>query len=379
MRRVLLTCQYCVFTMLTLPGGLINAATNQSLEGQMAGLAADVKDFLNGDRLLKGQKLRLDRVSSSGMPDANYDQFIEQQLTKLLEDVVDSGAALLLKVEYSYQVSETESNRNNRVIQIIAKVLERGRTKKTLLREVNNTSDISRVLGNTQAPADSVDYQVRLTSTEKAFEQPAFKIIGKTQVSSDTPNYSVEIRKRSGGKGDTSPVVPVNENGRAFAPIDINDTYEIVLYNYDSLADAVAKVDIDGLDAINTFSIDLDSSGQKIVHQGYFIPRATNSGPGIHIIPGWLHTLRPGNDNVFEFVVNELGRGAASSLNVRGKTGVITVRFFDAYKPTEQPRGRNFGETGKGQPRKQDYALIETVVGSEPLSVVTVRYSRSPQ
>ena len=82
---------------------------------------------------------------------------------------------------------------------------------------------------------------------------------------------------------------------------------------------------------------------------------------------------------MFEFVVNELGKGAASALKVRGKTGVITVRFLDAYAPSEKPRARSFGETGKGRPRKQDYVLVETVVGSEPLSQVTIRYSRSPE
>ncbi len=158
------------------------AATNQSLEGQLAGLANDVTEFLAGDRLLQGRKLRLDRVSSTGMPDANYDQHIELVLGKFLNAILDDGATLLLKVEYSYLVSETATNRDNRVIQITAKLMERGRTAKTFLREVNNTSDISRVLGNTLTPPDSADYKTRLTATEKAFEEPNFKLIGKTQV-----------------------------------------------------------------------------------------------------------------------------------------------------------------------------------------------------
>ncbi len=361
-------------------GGAATAATNQSLEGQLAGLAADVKEFLDGDRLLKGQKLRLDKVSSSGMPDANYDQFVEQELTKLLGDTVADRANLLLKVEYSYLVSETETNRDNRVIQIVAKLLDKGRTSKSFLREVNNTSDISRVVGNTQAPPDTKDYQERLVSVEKAFDEPQFKVIGKTQIqAAGNANYSIEVRKRVSGKGDANPIVPVNQSGLAFTPVEIADTYEIVLFNYDQGADAVAKVSIDGLDAINTFNADVEATGKKVAYPGYFIPRATASGPGVHVIPGWLHTVKPANDNVFEFVVNKLGQGAASELKVRGKTGVITVRFFDSYRPDEKPRGRNFGETGKGQPRKQDYQLVESVIGSEPLSIVTVRYSRTPE
>jgi hypothetical protein len=198
-------------------------------------------------------------------------------------------------------------------------------------------------------------------------------------LASGNANYSVEVRRRVGGKGAANPVVPVDQNGKAFASIDISDTYEIALFNYDTQADAVAKVDIDGLDALSTFCSDLDDKGNKLVPSGYFIPRATSAGPGVHVVPGWFHTIKTGNDNVFEFVVNALGQGAASALKVRGKTGIITVRFFDAYKPGEKPRERNFGETGKGQPRKQDYVLVESVIGSEPLSIVSVRYSRSPQ
>jgi hypothetical protein len=371
---------FWLLLLVVLFGSTASAASNQTLEGQLAGLAADIKDFLEGDRLLKNQNVRLDRVSSSGLPDANIDLFIEQEMTRLLGEIVDNKATLLLKLEYSYLVSETETNRDNRVIQIIGTLIEKGRPKKSFLREVNNTADIGRINGNTQAPPDSEDYQLRLVAAQKAAEEPQFGVKDKTQVlASGNANYSVEVRRRVGGKGAANPVVPVDQNGKAFASIDISDTYEIALFNYDTQADAVAKVDIDGLDALSTFCSDLDDKGNKLVPSGYFIPRATSAGPGVHVVPGWFHTIKTGNDNVFEFVVNALGQGAASALKVRGKTGIITVRFFDAYKPGEKPRERNFGETGKGQPRKQDYVLVESVIGSEPLSIVSVRYSRSPQ
>jgi hypothetical protein len=353
---------------------------NQALEGAVFGLAQDIKDFLEADRLLQGQKLRLDRVSSDGLPDSNYDQFFEQALSKYLETVLADRAALLLKVEYSYIVSDTEANRGNRILQIHAKISERGMTKKTFLREVNNTSDISRVLGNTQQPLDSKVFPERLKAVEASFEAPSFQLVEGTQIAAPAnAKYTIELRRRIGGRGEALPVKPQDEFGLAFAPLDISDTYEIVLSNYDTEADAVAKIDIDGLDAIRTFCVDRDSTGEPIQYPGYFIPRGTTSGPGRHIVPGWLHTVERGEKNVFEFVVNELGKGAASARKVRGKTGVITVRFFDSYRAGEQPRGRSFGETGQGQPRKQDYDLIEVNMGSEPVSQVTVRYSRNPE
>lgn len=357
-----------------------NAQTNQTLDGQIVGLSKDISVLMQTDRLLRGRKLRIDRVSSSGIPDANYDQFLEQAVTHNLKEFLDQSSRLLLKVEYSYLVSETNTNQGNRVIQIEATIMERGRTLKKFLREVNNTSDIGRMTGSTQDPPDTQDYQIRLTAVETAVEEPSFYVLNDTQVaSSEGAKYRVEIRKRIGGQGPAIPVKPVDESGRAFAPVDIADTYEIALFNYDREADAVAKVDIDGLSVIGTFCEDTDASGKVVAPPGYFIARATSNGPGMHVIPGWFHTIKPGDDNVFEFVVNELGKGAASVLKVRGKTGVITVRFFDACHPDEQPRRRSFGETGKGQPRKQDYELVPAVIGTEPSSIVTIRYSRAPK
>ncbi len=152
-----------------------------------------------------------------------------------------------------------------------------------------------------------------------------------------------------------------------------------VVFNYDSRSDAVVRVEIDGLDAINTFKTDMDAQGNPVKYPGCFIPRAKNGTPGEHVIAGWMHTVKPVDDNVFQFVVNELGKNAPIAKNVRGKTGVVTVSFFDACEPGETPQGRNFGETGKGKLMKVDYTLKQVQVASGPLSIVNIRYSRNPK
>jgi hypothetical protein len=96
-------------------------------------------------------------------------------------------------------------------------------------------------------------------------------------------------------------------------------------------------------------------------------------------VPGWLKTVQPGDDNVFEFVVNELGKGAASAKKiVNKKTGVVTVSLFLARNADEATRTRAFGETGLGKARQQDYSLKEASIESEPASIISIRYSRSP-
>lgn len=369
-----------------------SADVNQTLEGQLSGLVNDIRELMKNDVVLgAGRKLKLEAPSAEGMDD-HLTPFFEQALKLRLGDLVDETSSLRLKLVYSYVESSSLENKGKRVIQMVAKLFDKGKPIKLptregsipvdelAVRDVNNTADIGRLLGVTMTPVDSKDHQQRLNATEDAFENPKFKQIGASQVASpEAANFAVELRRRISGKGEAAPVTIKNANGQAFAAIEIGDTYEIVLYNLDSQRDVVAKINIDGLDAISAFCTDTDSAGKKVVYPGYFIPRATAGKPGEHVVPGWLNTVKRGSDNVFDFVVNELGKGAASSLNVKGKSGVVTVSFFVATKPDEKTRSRNFGETGLGKPRKQDYDLVEAVVESEPASIVSIRYSHSPK
>ncbi|XZE18003.1 hypothetical protein SH449x_003285 [Pirellulaceae bacterium SH449] len=376
-RRLALVILFVAFTSAFNFRSQCSAQTNQSLDGQLFGLAEEVKNFLANDRLYKGKKIRLDRISTTGMPDANYDSAIQLTLSQALADFIDKKSNFFLKIELTYLVSESNTNRGNRVIQIHSKLLESGIAKWTSTREVNNTSDIGRVGGITQSLPDSTDYLERLAAIEAAFKSPAFIARESTKIQAPgNDKYAIEIRCRKGGSDVSVPVHPLDENGLAFVPIQITDAYEVVLYNYDTQADAVVTLEIDGLDVLSTFCSDKDSTGRSVRYPGYFVPRASGSGPGTHVVRGWMNTVKPGANNIFEFVVMELGKGAASALEVCGEIGVITARFSDAYKPDEQPRSRNFGETGKGEPRKQDYSLVPVQVGTEPSVIISVRYSR---
>jgi len=363
-------------------------SVDQNLDGQLASLADEIRTFQMNDRIIGGRLMRLDKVSSFGIPDASFDLHIEQGMEQLLKGILDESGKLLLKIEYGYVESDTKTNNGKRVIQMTAKIYDNGRliSKKQnegeldpLSREVNNSSDIAKLIGITIAPPDSKDHLVRLKTVEDAFETPAFEVIEANRVAAKgAGNYGVEIRKRVAGQGNPLAVPLTAVRGMAFAGVDIGDTYELVIYNYDPDADAIGKIDIDGLDAINTFNTDTDADGKAVVYPGYFIPRATNGQPGKHVIPGWLQTVTPGDNNVLQFVVNELGKGAASAKRVRGKTGVITVQFFEACESTGKIRSRGFGETGTGKPMKVDYTLKQVQIGTEPLSIVSVRYSHAP-
>jgi hypothetical protein len=349
-------------------------------------LSEEILTFHKTDRLHKDKKMRLVKVEAKNVPDAGDDQRIREGLATHLNAILDDNAKLQLKIDWTYKQSETKTNAGKKVIEIRATIcLEDGRpiplkTKiaevDSIVREVNNSTDIARLIGATLAPPDTQDHATRLNAIFSAFEKPQFSTRReKTRIAAVGQSlYAVELVKRVGNQGEPIPIIPDNHNGMAFASIAIGDTYEIVLYNYDAQADAVAKVEIDGLDVANAFNRDIEASENKV--PGYFIPRAKNGIPGTHAIKGWLHTIKQGEDNVFQFVVDELGKGAASSKKVEGKIGLITTQFFDAYKPDEEPKARDFGATAVGKPMKVDYESKPCQIGDQAVSVVTIRYSR---
>lgn len=363
-------------------------AQNQAFEGQLKALSEEILTFHKTDRLHKDKKMRLVKVEAKNVPDAGDDQRIREGLATHLNAILDDNAKLQLKIDWTYKQSETKTNAGKKVIEIRATIcLEDGRpiplkTKiaevDSIVREVNNSTDIARLIGATLAPPDTQDHATRLNAIFSAFEKPQFSTPReKTRIAAVGQSlYAVELVKRVGNRGAPMPIIPDNHNGMAFASIAIGDTYEIVLYNYDEQADAVAKLEIDGLDVANAFNKDI-VGGAKV--PGYFIPRATNGNPGTHTIKGWLHTIRPGNDNVYQFVVDELGKGAAASKKVEGKVGLVTAQFFDAYGPNERPKARNFGATAVGKPIKVDLQSKPCQIGDQAVSVVTIRYSREPQ
>jgi len=354
---------------------------NLTLAGQLKAIEGRLRDKMAKDPPLINQKLKFGKVVNENLPDSSFEFRLENELKKRLADLLSETSKLTLSASYDYLPAEEGQNAGHKVIQIVLTVKSDNRI--VLLKEVvevNNTGDIARILGQTLAPPDETEFKKRNEAVEQAAADPQFATHPdrRTAVMAvGNSRYAVELRKQVGGKGAPVVIAPANQNGLAFMDIGIGDTYEVVLLNFDTEYDAVAKLEIDGLDAANTFNED------QIEYPGYLIPRAQNGQPGIHIVPGWLHTIHRGNgkeplDNVFQFVVNELGKGAASAKQVRSSIGVINVRFFDAAAPGQPMRDRSFGETGKGQGMQVNYQLQPMQIGTQPLSIISVRYTRSP-
>ena len=387
----------CILLAAAMWGGIgtvpaVDAAPpNMTLAGQLAAITDQLKGIMTKDPLLKNQKLKFGKVVNEDLPDSNFELRLEQELRKLLDDQLDDRAELTLSASYDYLQVTQGDNKGRKVIQIRLKIkdsngrelAENVKDINSLVREINNTNDIARILGATLAPPDVQNFEQRNEAVKKAAAKPEFATHPERPtavIAPGQPHYAVELRKSVGGQGAPRVVPPTDERGRAFASIEVGDTYEVVLLNFDPKYDAVAKLEIDGLDAANTFHIDRDDQG-PVKYPGYFVPRAVGGKPGEHVVPGWLHTVQKRaetKDNVFQFVVNELGKGAASAKQARSLIGMITVQFFDGAANGEKMRGRNFGETGQGKGMQVDYKLKELQVGTEPLSIIAIRYTRKP-
>ncbi|MGD9857372.1 MAG: hypothetical protein AB7U20_20710, partial [Planctomycetaceae bacterium] len=113
-------------------------------------------------------------------------------------------------------------------------------------------------------------------------------------------------------------------------------------------------------------------------YSGYMTPRASGDSPGLHVVPGWLRTTREPSDNVFRFVINELGKGAASARNSRNSLGVITVQFFEAVPPGEELPARSFGEVGQGELMTVKYDVQPMTLRTAPIVTISIRYHNLP-
>jgi hypothetical protein len=368
--------------LLVTPAAMPAAEVRMPLRGQLFALANEIKLAVKMDPRIQGQPVAMGAFTPQGkkVKATNFGLRIENELRQLLSKELNDEAKVTLAGSYHFVDSESADNPGAAVLVVTAQLQnDRGRELTSFSREVNDTDDIRGALGVTGAGTTSpkVKFEERNAQLQQDVENPQFEMVAGDRVAAaGMPNWSVRILKKAAHDGPTSVVIPQNIKGLAYAPITISEYYEIELFNSD-VSDAVAVVTIDGLDVANTFSSDQTSEGKPIVWPGYFVPRASDKKPGRMLIRGWLHTLHPTakKDNVYSFLVNELGQGAASAREHRGEIGVITVQYFEACPPGQKLSGRSFGETAQGEGLEEKYSTKQVLIGDNALSTVSIRYN----
>jgi hypothetical protein len=372
------------FLFLLLVGGNLATThafnTDLNFEGQMKAIAEELKAKCLADPLTMGQKLKLPEPEDPVVKKQSlFDGRIEHELKTRLADLFDPNAAITLVASHRVTDLKEATGKSFKVVTLEVLLKKGGKEIGSVTREINNSSDIARIEGVTIAPsaADNTA-EKRNQAVQAAKVNPSFDTHPdrpKAVTAFNSPRYAVEIRLLTGNGPQV--VAPENKRGNALAPIGVGQAYEIVLLNFDDKNDAVAKVEIDGLDAANTFCIDKNDQGKPAAYPGYLIPKAVNGQPGEHVVPGWLHTVNQAKEvNAFQFLVTELGKGAESARKPRSAIGMIHVRFYEAALTAEALRPRTFGETDKGMGLKLNLRLESRVLATEPDSSITIRYNR---
>ncbi len=377
MRNAVATLLFLSVLSSICPAAQQDGPSDMNFPGQMVVAVEQLREQLtkrlDADPETKGRKLRLGKFGGPNLPDSNFELAFESKFESLMKDRLDDSSEFIVSGEYDFVPGQMPENDGLKVIRIIIKVVDAARNVLIrVVREINNTEDIAEITGATVAPPDTPDVKKRNEAVRKGVNPKtrSFHVRNGTQVTAiANKDYAVEIRKKSGGTGPLVPVVPANSNGFAFVDLKVGDTFEIHLYTYETKCDTSCVVTIDGLDVANTFCTD----GKK--YDGYVIHRAKGSTPGTHRIPGWLETTKRPTKNVYSFVVNELGKGAATAKKVRTRRGVINVKFFEAVPEGQSLPSRRFGEVGKGKPMDVAYKVKRMVKRQTPISNVGIRYS----
>jgi hypothetical protein len=190
------------------------------------------------------------------------------------------------------------------------------------------------------------------------------KPIGAEQKRSGNP-VTAELEKLTG-------VLPTTTQPYAFAPIEKNQSYEVVVYN-DSTEEIAAALYVDGID-IFTFSEDLDPKTKRPRFTHLIIP------PGSQVeLPGWHQTSSTArDDNFLSFLVTEYGKGRRSQL-ITSQTpdtsvGAVTVAISRSFGLSDV-RAKSFAETGAGVPVKRDQNPLERTIAPAH-AFITIRYAR---
>lgn len=377
-------CTLTILSLLLISPSLVASDVRRidmTFEGQMISAIAELKEKIADDPDLSGRSIRLGKFSGPHLPDSTFDAAFEQKFMQLMTPALAEQSEFVVNGMYDLIEGTLSENEGIDVIQFSIEIRYRRRKMASVTREINNSADITRINGGTVAlpndrtPGEKPDHYFKRrnkaaseTADVDGSAEDDFRIHNATQIMAPgCPDYAVEILSIGSGSQPTA-VVPRSVNGRSFVDIGVGQKLVVKVYNYNRKFEANAKIAIDGLDVANTFCSD------KQQYAGYVIPKATATTPGKHLVPGWLVTTKRKQNNVYQFVVNKLGQGAATEMKSRHRLGVIHVEFFAAV-PENGSLPRGHGEIGRGQTMDVNYKTKAFKFRDSPLANISIRYS----
>ncbi|MCA8996921.1 MAG: hypothetical protein KDA80_08045 [Planctomycetaceae bacterium] len=213
---------------------------------------------------------------------------------------------------------------------------------------------------------------------QQAVENPTFTSFNASTISaSQSSPFRLTVEATSSVQSLSYSPVSIREiRGLAFAQLQEGQLYQVRISNSASF-DVGVELMIDGINSLELCDV------QEFRDNGKWVIPANSSG----VIRGWLRNA----STLDKFLITEEPAGVAAELGRIQKIGQITAIIYPTWDiPTDASRelkqsltpqfqtlvgGGLRGATGKGPTENFSGATKTTTFGTEPLSVITVRYN----
>ena len=368
------------------------ASANESIRQALNQLAGDILASIPQGTTVKIGSFKYTSVDGLPNVEAGIVLVLTQELERLRKGVVQENATFLLKGEIVFPKIEPRQIRiDMKIVDSATELPVNGVQVKAFYLPADNKV-IAGLLQPTFFIGNNPDEskQERQKKIEKAILAPVVHIHGEHQtlISSDEKSpFSIEIRvkpnamekakARRATAGDLK-----NNDGKvvgkgAFVDIELNELYEVVVYNNSGRVVAVALT-IDGVDQFHFCRERNEKTGAPLFSHWIMVDDAKKNTPQKELlIPGWFNTSKNEKETYLSFLVTGYGQGAREKAKIAavGDVGLIRVSILEAEPFTERSTPRNGNETGFGPPVGGKVEAVRYEVMSEMDSIV-VRYNR---
>ena len=373
--------------LLALLGALLpaaRAAADTNLNSEMAELAKNVKQFLDGKRetaIIVGEfSGPIGFATSSGPAIASA---LSDELKKTGVDVKVSGTTYAILGKY-HLVEDANSSDHLHAVAIESRIVV-VKTEQEVVgldsllkpRGVYGDAAKASLLGLSVAISPTGDDKARDREVEQAYENPPKPSFDNTRIKAGDSPYSVEILVKQGDQ--YVPRAAKDVDGRAFVELNKDEVYRVRVYN-DSDYEGTAALSIDGLSMFQFSELRNPKHKDKPLYDRLLV-----AAHGSYDIPGWHRNNDKNGSN--QFLVTKYADSEAAQLYPNSANiGTITVTFAACWPkngtpPPDEPkdpspfsRSVDLG-TKRGAVDGNGYHEVERQFGVVR-SAVSVRYSK---
>lgn len=337
---------------------------------EVRALAQDFAKIINkrgGGSVAVGEFSASSRIKGSAGP--RVQQVLAAELEKLNITIDPDDFRFEIKGDYQ---SVTDKKTGLLGVKLVGRLIDSDTgeplAEKPTGRFVFGKETVPTMLGLNVKSKPNADAREISNAAKKALESPNVHIKTKKLSLSATSPFSIQVLVQQGSSYVARDITP-DRKGRPFVELNGTEIYAVRLIN-NSLHTAAVDLRVDG---VSSFAFSDTGSEFWIIDPGKQVD-----------IKGWHRS----NAKTTEFkVVDDFAESAAAKLNLKpsASTGLITVAFRAAWKPSDRPPsdeiqladlgGRQRSATGFGDNVEFKTRQVNLVIG-QLREVISVRYSR---